>query len=105
VPFSDWLSGHVKNLLSLGFSEQVDYIWGRLSAQIKQKLPQQILQFYKNLGDRKTAEHHQRFQPVMSANIPAINNYELQVDPGKVRSPRNPDRFNPKNLPGIPVPP
>jgi amino acid adenylation domain-containing protein len=84
VPFSDWLSGHIKNLLSLGYPERVAYVVGRLQAKIKHKIPQQIRQLYKNLGDKETAEHHQRFQTVMEANIQAINRYEPQVYPGKV---------------------
>jgi amino acid adenylation domain-containing protein len=84
VPLWDWLSGHVKNLLSLGYPEQVAYVVGRLQAKIQHKIPQQIRQFYKNLGDKEVAEHKERFNTVMQANIQAINDYELQVYPGKV---------------------
>ena len=84
VPFWAWLKGHVKNLSSLESSEQRDYIWGRFSAKIKERLPKHILQAYKNLYDKEVAEHHQRFMTVMEANIEAINHYKPQVYPGKV---------------------
>ena len=84
VPFWDWVSGHVNNLLSLRSPQQVDYIWERLSSKIKQMIPKQVRQVYQNLIHKENTEHHERFLTVMEANIQAINHYEVKAYPGKV---------------------
>ena len=84
VPFWDGIFGHVNNLLSLKFSQQVDYIWRPLFFKIKQRIPKPIIQGYNKLIQKENAEEHQLFVTVMEANLRAINRYEAQVYPGKV---------------------
>jgi thioesterase domain-containing protein len=84
IPFSDWISGHMKNFFAQGVSDRVNYITGRIQNKIDQKIPKELLLAFRKVSGTKVSDQREIFRNVSKANFQALSCYKSKPYPGKV---------------------